>query len=92
MKQEDVIKFAKKNGYDRAEYDTKWRGYDVYLPIIDGKQDEIVCIGPPIIILVKGEKIRLSSPDEAFEYIDEMGEEEEPVTKAKTFNEIMNEK
>ena len=66
---EKVIDFAKQQGYDSAEYIGKWRGYDVYEPLFAG--DEVSVVGPPLIILVKGAKIRMSTEDEAYEQLSE---------------------
>lgn len=68
MKLNDVIEFAKKHGYDDAKFLSKWKGYDVYEPIFDGEDDRYV--GLPYVILVKGDEIRLSTPKEAFDFID----------------------
>lgn len=68
MKLEKIIEFAKKHGYSGAEYSTDWKGYEVYEPYFDGEETRYV--GLPYIILVKGDKIRLSTPDESFEFID----------------------
>ncbi len=64
-----VIEYAKKNGYDTAQYLNSWRGYDVYEPIFDG--EGTVFIGPPLVILVKDNKIRMSTVDEAYQHLDE---------------------
>lgn len=66
-----VIDFAKSKGYETAKIGTlpKWHGYDAYEPIFDTK--EMPCIGLPFMILVKGEAIRMSTPDEAMAYLDD---------------------
>jgi len=43
-----------------------WKGYNVYVPIYKGKP----CIGLPYVVLVKGEEVRLSTPDESLEYLE----------------------
>lgn len=77
MTREKVLNFARKQGYDKVEYSGKWRGYDVYTPEVDyGTEKEPAIIGLPLIILVKGNEIRLSTPDEAFAYLDTLPDEE----------------
>ena len=66
---ERVIDFAQQQGYDSAEYIGKWRGYDVYEPLFAG--EEVACVGSPLIILVKGSKIRMSTEDEAYKQLRE---------------------
>ena len=46
-----------------------WHGFEVYTPVYS---IEPACIGLPLIILVKDGNIRLSTPDEAFEYLDDI--------------------
>lgn len=64
-----VIAFAKKNGYETAEKVEPWNGYECYEPIMDKK--DATHTGPPLLILVKGESIRMSTVDEAFQQMDE---------------------
>lgn len=64
-----VMDFAEKQGYESAYLVLKWKGYDVYQPVYS---DEMSYIGLPLMILVKGEKIRMTTPDEAFEIFDIM--------------------
>lgn len=67
-----VVKFAKKEGYDGAGYVTDWKGYHVYDPILDWveKSDKPASIGLPLVILEKGQRIRMSTPDECMEFLD----------------------
>ena len=67
-----ITKFAKKQGYSSVKELKPWNGYKVYEPVFD--DDSIAFIGLPLVILVKGQKIRLSTPDEALKMIDEMEE------------------
>ncbi len=60
----DVLKFAIENGYDGCDKDLPWRGYEVYSPIVN----EFAYIGLPLVILVKGDDIRLSTDSECFAY------------------------
>ena len=69
MKLEKVIEFAKKQGYDSAKQLDDWNGYEVYEPLFDG--EEVAFVGLPLLILVKGDKIRMSTEDEAFKQIEE---------------------
>lgn len=73
MMLEKIIKFAKDNGYATAKKLNPWNGYEVYEPIMN--DGEISFIGPPLIILVKGEEIRMSTPEEAYQRIEDTSEE-----------------
>lgn len=64
-----VTDFAVANGYEAVEKSKPWNGYECYEPIMF--EDEIAFIGPPLVILVKGDEIRMSTPEEAFARIDE---------------------
>ena len=71
-----VISFAQRNGYETVEKLNNWNGYECYEPNMDSKKETE--LGPPLLILVKGDKIRMSTPDEAFQQLDECypGEDE----------------
>ena len=43
-----------------------WHGYTVYVP----DYDKSTYIGLPYIVLVKGNEVRLSTPEESLEYLD----------------------
>lgn len=88
MDMKKVIAFAKKNGYETAEQLNNWNGYECYEPIMNSKK--VAAIGPPLLILVKGDKIRMSTPDEAFQQIDDTDDTEE--TTAKSFNDFLKER
>jgi hypothetical protein len=78
MTKQKIIAFARSKGYDGAMYSGKWNGYEVYEPTVKGSTEEDpAIIGVPLIILVKGEDIRLSTVDEAFEYLDTIDESDE---------------
>jgi len=64
-----IIDFAKQNGYETAKYIGKWRDYDVYEPIFNS--DEISFTGVPLVVLVRGEEMRMSTVEEAYRRIDE---------------------
>lgn len=70
MKIEKVVEFARKQGYDNVKPLEKWKGYDVYEPIFDG--EEVSFVGMPLLILVKDDKIRMSTADEALQQIDDL--------------------
>lgn len=77
MSNEKIVEFAKKNGYDDAIPLGPWREYDCYEPIFDGAtEDEPAIVGPPLIILVKGDEIRMSTEEEAFQQMDETDTDE----------------
>ena len=78
-----VKQFAIKHGYKTVEKLAPWNGYEVYEPIMDEK--ETAFIGPPLLILVKGDTIRMSTEEEAFQQMDDT---EKHV--AKTFGELMS--
>ena len=61
----EVITFAKAQGYDDASYIGKWKEYEVYEPVYSG--DDVSFVGVPLLILVKGDSIRMSTVEEAFE-------------------------
>jgi len=64
-----VLKYAKIRGYDKVEkYDIAWNGYDVWHPGFKG--NGVPIIGYPLVILVKGDEIRMSSKDESLEILD----------------------
>ena len=69
MKIEKVVAFARKQGYDNVRQLEPWKGFDVYEPIFDGDEESFV--GLPLLVLVKGNEIRMSTPDEAFKHIEE---------------------
>lgn len=75
MDKAKIIKFAKRNGYDNALPLGRWREYEVYEPVFNGK--EVAYVGPPLIILVKGDEIRMSTPEEAYQQLDESDDEDE---------------
>jgi len=66
---DEVIAFARNEGYNSAVYVCKWRGYDVYKPTFNNGLINIV--GIPVKILVRDNEIRMSTEKETFEYLDE---------------------
>ncbi len=65
MKQERINAFAKEQGYSGAEYLCEWHGYSCYEPYFDSDDStEIQYVGLPLVIMVKGNEIRMSTADE----------------------------
>ncbi|MBS6477727.1 MAG: hypothetical protein KH405_07955 [Firmicutes bacterium] len=64
-----------------------WKGYEVYEPVYD----DDVCIGLPYVILAKDDEVRISTDDEALEYLafslesgtEKIGDEEMQTDKSK---------
>ncbi|HCG36154.1 MAG TPA: hypothetical protein DER23_07410 [Clostridiales bacterium] len=68
MNNKRIIAYAKEQGYETAVYLKQWKDYDVYEPVYDSSC--AACIGVPLVILVKGDEIRISTVDEAFEHLE----------------------
>ena len=68
MLHDDIVKFAKEQGYDNVKQLADWNGYEVYEPFLNAKALSIV--GLPLLILVKENIIRMSTCEEAFEQMD----------------------
>lgn len=71
VKREKNLQFAKQNGYNDVIYLAKWRGFDCYEPVFSDS-GEFSIIGLPLMIMVKGETIRMSTPEESLQQIDEI--------------------
>lgn len=67
---DSLLRFSKKRGYESVIERGAWRGYDVYEMVLSGKE---VYVGIPQYIVVEGDKMRLTTPDEAFEIMDAIG-------------------
>ncbi len=66
-----INEFARKQGYTKAVYVGKWRGFECYRPII-GDDSEQSFVGLPLKILVDENKnIRMSTPNEAMQQLRE---------------------
>lgn len=63
---ERILAFAKEQGYDGAEYVRRWNGLEVYQPTFQCEGDDVPAVGLPCVILVDGDSIRLSAPEEGF--------------------------
>ncbi len=75
MEKGKILAFAKENGYDGVLPLGKWREYDTYEPTFKGTSaKKPAFVGPPLIILVKGDEIRMSTEEEAFQQMDESDE------------------
>lgn len=78
MSNDKIVAFANGQGYDGASPLGKWREYDVYEPTFEGTNEEAPAfVGPPLIILVKGNEIRMSTEEEAFQQMDETSDEDD---------------
>lgn len=65
-----VNNFARLNGYDSAKYLCDWNGYSCYEPIFSN--NELSYVGLPLLILVSSNgEIRMSTPEEAMQQIDD---------------------
>ncbi len=70
MNKKEILKFAKQEGYDDISYIGKWREFEVYEPLFDF--EDVSYVGLPFIILVTGDTIRMSTPEESLEHNHEM--------------------
>lgn len=70
MSKKDITAFAKKQGYDGVLPLGKWKEYDAYEPTFKGSDEDMAAVGPPLMILVKGDEIRMSTVEEAYEQIE----------------------
>lgn len=71
MSKKEITAFAKKNGYDGVLPLGKFKDYDAYEPIFDNAtEEEPVFTGPPLMILVKDDQIRMSTVEEAYEQLE----------------------
>ena len=62
-----IMELTKAHLADTVAYAGKWKGYDVYNLIYN----KPVCLGLPCVILVRGEEVRTSTVEEAFDYMDD---------------------
>jgi len=75
-----ILSFAKAAGYADVKPTDSWNGYDVYRPVesCEHPRDS----GLPVVILVKGDEIRMSTDEEAFERLDDWIHRHEQVAMA----------
>ena len=52
-------------GANRYKKGVSWKGYEVYKPVYT----EFAFRGHPYVVLVKGDRVRLSTPEESIEYL-----------------------
>ncbi len=62
---EKILDILSELNADDYEEDRSWNGYKVYIPVYD----EVVTVGLPYVILVKGDEVRLSTDKEAMEFL-----------------------
>lgn len=62
-----VKQFAQEQGYETVKKLKPWNGYERYEPIADSAC--VSFIGPPLLILVKDDKIRMSTVEEAYQQL-----------------------
>lgn len=75
MNKKEITAFAKKQGYDGVLPLGKWKDYECYEPFFENATDEEPAeVGPPLIVLVKGDEIRMSTVDEAYEQMEDSEE------------------
>ena len=72
MDKAKIEAFAKSQGYDEIEHIGLWKGFDVYTPV----HDELMIVGLPYRILVKGDLIRMTTYDEVFEVLRTLSDDE----------------
>ncbi len=67
----EVEEFAKKNGYETADYLCEWRNFTCYEPIYN--REKMAFIGMPSMILVdKKGNIRMATYEEVMQRMDEL--------------------
>lgn len=69
MNETEIRKFAISQGYIGVLPLGKWNGYDAYEPIMT--EEGVGITGPPLMILVKEDSIRMSTVEEAFQQLRE---------------------
>ena len=66
----EVEEFAKKQGYETAEFSQEWKGYNCYGASYC--KDELAIVGLPALILVDADSnMRMASYEEVMEWMDE---------------------
>ena len=70
MDKSKIEAFAKSQGYDKIEKIGWWNGFDVYAPVYD----EPTSVGLPHAVLVKGDSIRMTTDNEAFEVLNALSD------------------
>ncbi|MBO6258148.1 MAG: hypothetical protein J6M93_02265 [Succinivibrio sp.] len=68
MDHEKIVEFVRAQGYSNVSAEgVKWRNYEVYEPKVSLMKAKL---GLPQMVLVKEDKIRLSTPEEAYAFLD----------------------
>lgn len=70
-KLESMLDEMEAEGYEKGK---PWKGYNVYIPKYSGGPK----IGLPYVLLEKDGKIRYSTTEESFEYLDFMNNKKQP--------------
>lgn len=65
MVREDVLEAISEMGAKRYKRGKDWKGYAVYIPLYTGNP----VIGLPLVVLEKDNEVRISTDDEALEYL-----------------------
>lgn len=73
---EEIEDYMEELNADSYQKGKGWKGYDVYIP----EYKQLVYIGLPYVVLVRGEEVRLSTEEESLEYL-EYSEKEEALGK-----------
>ena len=60
-------------GASRYKKAKPWKGYEVYKPVYT----EFAFRGHPYVVLVKGDRVRLSTPEESIEYLGSLSDDDE---------------
>lgn len=63
---EKIQEFADKNDFGKVVKSYPWNGYECYEPYVED-DEELPTVGEPIVILVKGDTIRISTPKESYD-------------------------
>lgn len=58
-----ILKFAQSKGYENVKFLCRWNGWDCYEPIMN--DGAIRFVGYPLVIMVKGDMIRISKGEES---------------------------
>lgn len=67
MTYKEVLEYAITRGYDKVKkLPIKYKGMEVYEPYFD---DGANCVGYPLSVLVDGDELRMSTPDESLEVL-----------------------
>lgn len=66
MDRNEILEFAKERGYENVkEMNLRYKDYEVYEPLFDA--NKVAYVGLPLCILVRGDTIRMTTPEEAEE-------------------------